>query len=206
MVTAQGGQSPFATSAIRFQKEGLGGSRDELDRAYCGSLRPEDNMQYPFFRSATESGNRARCRPVRFNRSRRPKSIMKPCGEQWKSCKGRRKRRTGETWPQFLAQCRAQLSGGGDRASCPYLWTSACSPSLLRQTPATAASEFASEEQARSLRHDKRHAQPARWRPAGRGLSRRAEPRHGTSRRLRNISALSKGETEQEWALRVTER
>ena len=39
-------------------------------------------------------------------------SVMKLCAEQWKAAKAAGTT-NGETWPQFLAQCRAQLSGGG---------------------------------------------------------------------------------------------
>ena len=39
-------------------------------------------------------------------------SVMKVCGDQWKAAKAAGTT-NGETWPQFLAQCRAQQSGGG---------------------------------------------------------------------------------------------
>src|SRR5271155_3787534 len=39
-------------------------------------------------------------------------SVMKFCGDQWKAAKAA-ETTNGETWPQFLAQCRAQQSGGG---------------------------------------------------------------------------------------------
>ncbi len=38
-------------------------------------------------------------------------SVMKQCGEQWRAVKAGGTT-NGETWPQFLAQCRAQLSSG----------------------------------------------------------------------------------------------
>jgi hypothetical protein len=38
-------------------------------------------------------------------------SVMKQCGEQWQAAKAAGTT-NGETWPQFLAQCRAQLSSG----------------------------------------------------------------------------------------------
>ena len=38
-------------------------------------------------------------------------SVMKQCGEQWQAAK-LAGTTNGETWPQFLAQCRAQLSSG----------------------------------------------------------------------------------------------
>ena len=39
-------------------------------------------------------------------------SVMKVCGDQWKAAKAAGTT-NGETWPQFLAQCRAQQSGSG---------------------------------------------------------------------------------------------
>jgi hypothetical protein len=38
-------------------------------------------------------------------------SVMKQCGEQWQAAKAAGTT-NGESWPQFLAQCRAQLSSG----------------------------------------------------------------------------------------------
>jgi hypothetical protein len=38
-------------------------------------------------------------------------SVMKVCGDQWKASKAAGTT-NGETWPQFLAQCRAQQKGG----------------------------------------------------------------------------------------------
>ena len=38
-------------------------------------------------------------------------SVMKQCGEQWQAAKSARTT-NGATWPQFLAQCRTQLSSG----------------------------------------------------------------------------------------------
>ena len=38
-------------------------------------------------------------------------SVMKLCGDQWKAAKAAGTT-NGETWPQFLAQCRAQQKGG----------------------------------------------------------------------------------------------
>jgi hypothetical protein len=45
-------------------------------------------------------------------------SVMKPCGEQWKTAKAAGTT-NGETWPQFLAQCRAQQSGRGAAPAAP---------------------------------------------------------------------------------------
>jgi hypothetical protein len=46
------------------------------------------------------------------------RSVMKPCGEQWKTAKAAGTT-NGETWPQFLAQCRAQQSGRGAEPAAP---------------------------------------------------------------------------------------
>ena len=51
-------------------------------------------------------------------------SVMKICGDQWKAAKAAGTT-NGETWPQFLAQCRAQQSGGGAAPAAP---TSAPAP------------------------------------------------------------------------------
>ncbi len=42
-------------------------------------------------------------------------SVMKLCGDQWKAAKAAGTT-NGETWPQFLAQCRAQQNGGASAA------------------------------------------------------------------------------------------
>jgi hypothetical protein len=41
----------------------------------------------------------------------RAESVMKQWGEQWQSAKSAGTT-NGATWPQFLAQCRAQLGSG----------------------------------------------------------------------------------------------
>ena len=38
-------------------------------------------------------------------------SVMKVCGDQWKAAKAAGTT-NGETWPQFLAQCRPQQKAG----------------------------------------------------------------------------------------------
>jgi hypothetical protein len=45
----------------------------------------------------------------------RAESVMKQCGEQWQAAKSAGTT-NGATWPQFLAQCRAQLGSGGATA------------------------------------------------------------------------------------------
>ena len=46
----------------------------------------------------------------------RAESVMKQCGEQWQAAKSAGTT-NGATWPQFLAQCRAQLSSGAATAA-----------------------------------------------------------------------------------------
>ena len=53
-------------------------------------------------------------------------SVMKLCGEQWKAAKAAGTT-NGETWPQFLAQCRTQQTGGGAAPAAP-----AYAPALQR--------------------------------------------------------------------------
>ena len=45
----------------------------------------------------------------------RAESVTKQCGEQWQSAKSAGTT-NGATWPQFLAQCRAQLGSGAATA------------------------------------------------------------------------------------------
>jgi hypothetical protein len=54
-------------------------------------------------------------------------SVMKVCGDEWKEAKAVGKT-GGETWPQFLAQCRAQQKAG-----------SAAAPALTTYAPAQVA-------------------------------------------------------------------
>ena len=69
--------------------------------------------------------------------STRAESVMKQCGEQWQSAKSAGTT-NGATWPQFLAQCRAQLGSG---APLPAPRTQPQTGSLFPwQTPAAPAS------------------------------------------------------------------
>ena len=77
-------------------------------------------------------------------------SVMKQCGEQWQAAK-LAGTTNGETWPQFLAQCRAQLSSGpATAAPTPAPTTQPQTGSLFPwQTPAapaTAGSPAASNQ------------------------------------------------------------
>ena len=46
----------------------------------------------------------------------RAESVTKQCGEQWQAAKSAGTT-SGATWPQILAQCRAQLSSGAATAA-----------------------------------------------------------------------------------------
>ena len=54
-------------------------------------------------------------------------SVMKQCGEQWQAAKAAGTT-NGETWPQFLAQCRAQQKGGSAPAPTPSTFAPAPAP------------------------------------------------------------------------------
>jgi hypothetical protein len=71
----------------------------------------------------------------------RAESAMKQCGEQWQSAKSAGTT-NGATWPQFLAQCRAQLgSGAATAAPTPAPSTQPQTGSLFPwQTPAAPTS------------------------------------------------------------------
>jgi hypothetical protein len=45
-------------------------------------------------------------------------TVMKQCGDQWQAAKANGTT-NGETWPQFLKQCRAQLASTGGPAAAP---------------------------------------------------------------------------------------
>ena len=65
-------------------------------------------------------------------------TVMKQCGEQWQAAKVNGTT-NGETWPQFLSQCRGQLKGAGSPAA-PAPAPQQQSGSLFPwQTPAPAA-------------------------------------------------------------------
>ena len=89
-------------------------------------------------------------------------SVMKQCGDQWKIARAAGTT-NGETWPQFLSQCRAQLKSGtappstAAPAPAPSVPTPpptqatapAPAPSPYASTPApTGAVEFMSGQQA----------------------------------------------------------
>ena len=59
-------------------------------------------------------------------------SVMKQCGEQWQAAKAAGTT-NGETWPQFLSQCRAQLKTG----------TAAPAPAQAAPAPSTAQAPMA---------------------------------------------------------------
>ncbi len=51
-------------------------------------------------------------------------SVMKLCGDQWQAAKAAGTT-NGETWPQFLAQCRAQQKSGAAAAPAPTTYAPA---------------------------------------------------------------------------------
>jgi hypothetical protein len=65
-------------------------------------------------------------------------SVMKVCGDEWKAAKAAG-RTSGETWPQFLAQCRGQQKAG-----------SAVAPAPTTYAPAPVAPSTPTYDQARS--------------------------------------------------------
>jgi hypothetical protein len=76
-------------------------------------------------------------------------SVMKQCGEQWQAARAAGTT-NGANWPQFLAQCRAQLSSGAKTAAptpapaqpqtgCPFPWQQPAAPTRTA-APTTAVS------------------------------------------------------------------
>ena len=68
-------------------------------------------------------------------------SVMKMCGEQWQAAKAAGTT-NGETWPQFLAQCRAQQKAGAP-------WP--CQPSAR---PSSSSSDHRSSAAGRRENHE----------------------------------------------------
>ena len=66
-------------------------------------------------------------------------SVMKQCGDQWQAAKAAGTT-NGETWPQFLSQCRAQLKTGAPAPS------SAAAPAPAAPAPAPAATTKTAKE------------------------------------------------------------
>jgi hypothetical protein len=60
-------------------------------------------------------------------------SVMKVCGDQWKTAKAAGTT-NGETWPQFLAQCRTQQTGAAAPAPTTYA-PPAAPPQTYGQAP-----------------------------------------------------------------------
>jgi hypothetical protein len=90
-------------------------------------------------------------------------SVMKQCGDQWQAAKAAGTT-NGETWSQFLSQCRAHIQAGtaapsSASAPAPSMHTVPAPPptQTIGESPApapvpaaTGAGEFASEQQARA--------------------------------------------------------
>ena len=62
-------------------------------------------------------------------------SVMKMCGEQWQAAKAAGTT-NGETWPQFLAQCRAQQKAGAATAAPTVAPAPAAPAPTIGQAPA----------------------------------------------------------------------
>jgi len=75
-------------------------------------------------------------------------SVMKQCGDQWKAAKAAGTT-NGQTWPQFLSQCRAQLKAG---AAAPSTAAAPAPPPTTTAPPRTQAAAPAPESTALSLR------------------------------------------------------
>ena len=71
-------------------------------------------------------------------------SVMKMCGEQWQAAKAAGTT-NGETWPQFLAQCRAQQKGSAATAAPTVAPAPAAPAPTYGQAPATAAVKTTSQ-------------------------------------------------------------
>jgi hypothetical protein len=65
-------------------------------------------------------------------------SVMKQCGDQWQAAKAAGTT-NGQTWPQFLSQCRAQLKAGAPAPS------SSAAPAAPAPAPATGPMKTAKE-------------------------------------------------------------
>jgi hypothetical protein len=72
-------------------------------------------------------------------------SVMKMCGDQWKAAKAAGTT-AGQTWPQFLAQCRTQQPSGSAAAPAPTTYAPAPTPA-----PTTYAPEPASPTKTQSV-------------------------------------------------------
>jgi hypothetical protein len=91
-------------------------------------------------------------------------SVMKQCGDDWKAAKANNST-NGQTWPEFLSQCRKGKEGGAAPAATPAAATApAPAPAPIAPAPAptyqpkpkpmqagrpTGAGEFATEVEAR---------------------------------------------------------
>ncbi len=71
-------------------------------------------------------------------------SVMKVCGDQWQAAKAAGTT-NGETWPQFLAQCRAQQKGSAATAAPTAAPAPAAPAPTYGQAPATAAVKATSQ-------------------------------------------------------------
>jgi pyruvate/2-oxoglutarate dehydrogenase complex dihydrolipoamide acyltransferase (E2) component len=77
-------------------------------------------------------------------------SVMKQCGDQWQAAKAAGTT-NGQTWPQFLSQCRAQLKTGAvapSSAAVPAAPASAPAPAATMKTAKECDAEYAANKAA----------------------------------------------------------
>jgi hypothetical protein len=63
-------------------------------------------------------------------------TVMKHCGDEWQAAKTNGTT-NGQTWPQFLKQCRAQLAGMGGTAAAPQGGFAPAAPAPAPAQPQT---------------------------------------------------------------------
>jgi hypothetical protein len=111
-------------------------------------------------------------------------TVMKQCGEQWQAAKTNGTT-NGETWPQFLKQCRAQLASTGGASSPPQ---GGFAPAAPASAPAPA------QPQTGSLFPWQRPATPAPA-PAPANYGAPAAPGVGTSASAQQVQYRCPGST-----------
>jgi hypothetical protein len=74
-------------------------------------------------------------------------SVMKVCGAQWKAAKAAGAT-NGETWPQFLAQCRTQQNGASAAPSAQPQYAPAPAAPVVGKTASECSQEYAANKAA----------------------------------------------------------
>ena len=96
-------------------------------------------------------------------------SVMAECASQWKQAQAAGTT-AGETWPQFLSQCRTRASA----APAPSSATFAPAPLLPRRPRRPVSQDPSSHGGSRRLRPPRRRPTMGRQRPLGRANTRRS--------------------------------